>query len=61
MTRFGKVDGSLCLHFMPTFIHDQDVAMWPLLYATTVTRYSEILCTAAPPERGHATARRPPG
>lgn len=34
----GKVDCCLCLRFTPTFIYDQDVAMWPLPHTTTVTQ-----------------------
>lgn len=33
--------------------------MWPLSYATTVTQPSEVLCTAAPPERGHNCEKTP--
>lgn len=60
VTRFGKVAGCLCLRFTPTFIYDQDVAMWTLPHTTTVTqragpchfektpRVTDVSCSGSP-------------
>lgn len=43
MTRFGKADGCLCLHFTPTFIYDRDESLCgPCRAPETVTQRGHL-------------------
>lgn len=43
MTRFGKADGYLCLHFTPTFFYDWDESLCgPCRASETVTQRGRL-------------------